>query len=84
MPFGKWRSGAYVNPDAEQEFAGPDYPDEDNEDVTNYLSDILATMERIDTSINELVNQGDKQVEFLSRLVTLFESAAREARNARD
>lgn len=50
-------------------------------ETDDYLSDLLATMERVETHLNELVNQGDKQVEFLSRLVTLFEGAAREARN---
>ena len=50
---------------------------EDFVDVTNYLSDILDAQKAIELSLVELVNQGDRQVEFLSRLVTLFESAAK-------
>jgi hypothetical protein len=77
MPFGKrFRSGAYLNPDSEQEYAGPDYPDDD-EEVTNYLSDILTQERHIGEMLNEMVNQGDKQVEFLSRLVTLFEGLSK-------
>ena len=84
MPFGKkFRSGAYVNPEAEQEWAGGEFDyDGEPEEVTNYLSDIFDSVRAIETNLQELVNQGDRQVEFLSRLVTLFESAARESRNA--
>lgn len=53
-------------------------------EVTDYLSDMNDHLERIESLLTETVNQGDKQVEFLSRLVTLFESAAREAREARN
>lgn len=49
--------------------------------LADYLSDILDTLRPIEASLIELVNQGDKQVEFLSRLVTLFEGLAREPRN---
>lgn len=80
MPFGKRRSSAYINPEAEQDYAGIDYPDEE---VNDWLSDIFRVVEAIEKNHQELVNQGDKQIEFLSRLVTLFEGAAREAKEAR-
>lgn len=74
---------SWLNRDAEQKSVTPDYPEdypEDDEDVANYLSELLQVNESIEKHLLELVNQGDRQVEFLSRLVTLFESAAREAR----
>lgn len=61
-----------------QDEAFDDEPE--SEDVANYLSELLQVNESIEKHLLELVNQGDRQVEFLSRLVTLFESAAREAR----
>jgi hypothetical protein len=75
------RRGAYINPNAEQEYVGPVEYEEDEElvaDATVYLSDILDSQKRTEELMNEIVNQGDKQVEFLSRLVTLFEGLARE------
>ena len=56
------------------------YEDTENaDDVVNYLSDIYDRIEVIESHLSEIVNQGDAQVEFLSRLVTLFESAMKEA-----
>lgn len=62
-----------------------DEPPEDTEAVeeaSSYLSDIFDCLRQIEAGQNELINQGDKQVEFLSRLVTLFEGLAKEQRNA--
>lgn len=60
----------------EIEYAGVDYEDE-ADNSADYLSDILDGQKHIEEMLNELVNQGDKQVEFLSRLVTLFEGLAK-------
>jgi hypothetical protein len=70
------RRGAYINGDSGEEYLGTEY-EEDDSSQCDYLSDILVVQRQIEESMNELINQGDKQVEFLSRLVTLFEGLAR-------
>jgi hypothetical protein len=69
--------------DPEQEVAEYD-PDENETDetVVDHLYDILTTMERTEKLITELVNQGDKQVEFLSRITTVFERMEKAIREA--
>lgn len=78
MPFFNRRESEELDAHIEGSYLDPD----DADDVTNYLSDILDSQKRVEELVNEMVNQGDKQVEFLSRLLTLFESLARESRNA--